>query len=44
MVGEGDSKFLFDLPSSIVVDIGVLNTYHASRCQIDVAGAVILEL
>lgn len=44
MIGVGDSKFLFNLPGSIVIDIGILNADHASRCQIDVAGAVILVL
>ena len=44
MIGVGDSKFLFDLPGSIVIDICILNADHSSRCQIDVAGAVILVL
>ena len=44
MISVRDSKFLFDLPRSIVIDIGVLNADHASSCQINEAGAVILEL
>ncbi len=44
MIAVGDSKFLFNLPGSVVINIGVLNANHASSCKIDVSGAVVLEL